>query len=102
MHNHQLLSANSKYGTVTITENDTFTIEGVVVSSVRLFKKVASKAADELFREGIRFYKIGVGLLDLSDGRMQQLDMLNENPSNDKLNAVFDSLNKNMALIQSS
>ncbi|WP_308412913.1 DUF4113 domain-containing protein, partial [Vibrio parahaemolyticus] len=25
---------------------------------------------------------------------MQQLDMLNENPSNDKLNAVFDSLNK--------
>ncbi|EHK2889613.1 LexA family protein [Vibrio parahaemolyticus] len=39
MYNRQLLSANPKYGTVTITDADTFTIEGVVVSSVRMFKK---------------------------------------------------------------
>lgn len=63
-------------------------------SDVTHLSQVASNAADELFREGVRFYKIGVGLLDLSDGTMQQLDMLNENPSNDKLNAVFDSLNR--------
>ncbi|HDM8221966.1 TPA: Y-family DNA polymerase [Vibrio campbellii] len=63
-------------------------------SDITHLSQVASNAADELFREGVRFYKIGVGLLDLSDGRMQQLDMLNDNPSNDKLNAVFDSLNR--------
>ncbi|MCK8072473.1 S24 family peptidase [Vibrio sp. 1CM23M] len=37
--NRQLLSANSNYSSVTISESDTFTIEGVVVSSVRMFKK---------------------------------------------------------------
>ncbi|XNJ88734.1 LexA family protein [Vibrio cyclitrophicus] len=35
----QLLSANSNYSSVTISESDTFTIEGVVVSSIRMFKK---------------------------------------------------------------
>jgi DNA polymerase V len=35
----ELMSANSKYSSVTISEEDTFTIEGVVVSSIRMFKK---------------------------------------------------------------
>ncbi|WP_343289642.1 translesion error-prone DNA polymerase V autoproteolytic subunit [Vibrio harveyi] len=39
MTNRQLLSANSKYSSVRITENDQFTIEGVVVGSIRMFKK---------------------------------------------------------------
>lgn len=63
-------------------------------SDITHLSQIASKAADELFKEGVRFYKIGVGLLDLSDGTMQQLDLLNESPSNDKLNKVFDGLNR--------
>ncbi|EGQ7798746.1 translesion error-prone DNA polymerase V autoproteolytic subunit [Vibrio parahaemolyticus] len=39
MTNRQLLSANSKYSSVTITENDQFTIEGIVVGSIRMFRK---------------------------------------------------------------
>lgn len=39
MTNRQLLSANSKYSSVRITENDQFTIEGVVVGSIRMFRK---------------------------------------------------------------
>uniref|UniRef100_UPI000B146C1F LexA family protein n=2 Tax=Vibrionaceae TaxID=641 RepID=UPI000B146C1F len=39
MNNRQLLSANPKYGSFHITENDTFTIEGVVIGSIRMFKK---------------------------------------------------------------
>jgi DNA polymerase V len=39
MTNRQLLSANSKYSSVTITENDQFTIEGIVVRSIRMFRK---------------------------------------------------------------
>lgn len=35
----ELLSANKQHSSVTISESDTFTIEGVVVSSIRLFKK---------------------------------------------------------------
>ncbi|NAZ53263.1 translesion error-prone DNA polymerase V autoproteolytic subunit [Vibrio toranzoniae] len=39
LNNRQLLSANAKYSSVKITENDQFTIEGVVVSSIRMFRK---------------------------------------------------------------
>ncbi|EHR0227808.1 translesion error-prone DNA polymerase V autoproteolytic subunit [Vibrio parahaemolyticus] len=39
MTNRQLLSANSKYSSVRITEDDQFTIEGVVVGSIRMFRK---------------------------------------------------------------
>ncbi|HCG6982076.1 LexA family protein [Vibrio diabolicus] len=39
MTNRQLLSANSKYSSVTITENDQFIIEGIVVGSIRMFRK---------------------------------------------------------------
>lgn len=39
MTNRQLLSANSKYSSVRITENDQFTIEGVVVGSIHMFRK---------------------------------------------------------------
>lgn len=62
-------------------------------SDVTQLSGVASRAAEEIFREDVRFYKIGVGLLDLIDGRMEQLDLLNENPNNEKLNNVFDKLN---------
>lgn len=63
-------------------------------SDITQLSKVAGDAAIQLFKEGVRYYKIGVGLLDLSDGRHEQFDLLNDKPSNDKLNTVFDSLNK--------
>ncbi|HCG6982077.1 Y-family DNA polymerase [Vibrio sp. Y42_MX_L11] len=63
-------------------------------SDITQLSKVAGEAAEQLFKEGVRYYKIGVGLLDLSDRRNEQLDLLNDKPSNDKLNSVFDSLNK--------
>jgi len=63
-------------------------------SDITQLLKVASEATEQLFKEGVRYYKIGVGLLDLCDGRNEQLDLLNDKPSNDKLNNVFDSLNK--------
>lgn len=39
MNNRQLLSANAKYSSVTINDHDMFTIEGVVVASIRMFRK---------------------------------------------------------------
>ncbi|WP_417500405.1 DUF4113 domain-containing protein [Methylophaga sp.] len=55
--------------------------------------KIASEAASKLFKPGVRYYKIGVGLIELTDGRHEQLDLLNPNPGNDKLMQVFDALN---------
>jgi DNA polymerase V len=48
----------------------------------------------ELFQEGVRFYKIGVGLIELVDGRHEQKDLFNTVPNNEALMAVFDGLNK--------
>ncbi|PFG58019.1 DNA polymerase V [Vibrio sp. ES.051] len=55
--------------------------------------KIASEATSQLFKPDVRYYKIGVGLIELVDGRHEQLDLLNSNSGNDKLMQVFDALN---------
>lgn len=55
--------------------------------------QVVTKLTDELFQENVRFYKIGVGLLDLTDGVHEQADLFNANPNNPKLMKVYDALN---------
>ncbi|HHG3324336.1 TPA: Y-family DNA polymerase [Vibrio parahaemolyticus] len=62
-------------------------------SDVTQITRIASKLAMELYQEGVRFYKIGVGLLDLTDGRNEQPDLFNQNPNNPKLMGVYDALN---------
>lgn len=62
-------------------------------SDTALLVKVATKAAKQLFKPGVRYYKIGVGLIELVDGRNAQQDLFNPNPGNDRLMDVFDSLN---------
>ncbi|EDM67915.1 Nucleotidyltransferase/DNA polymerase involved in DNA repair [Moritella sp. PE36] len=63
-------------------------------SDVTQITKVATQLANDLFQDGVRFYKIGVGLIDLVDGRYEQQDLFNPAPSNDKLMDVFDHLNQ--------
>lgn len=62
-------------------------------SDTTLLVKVATEATKQLFKPGVRYYKIGVGLIELVDGRHTQQDLFNPNQGNDKLMAVFDSLN---------
>ncbi|HCH0249091.1 TPA: Y-family DNA polymerase [Vibrio parahaemolyticus] len=62
-------------------------------SDVTQITRIASSLANQLYQEGVRFYKIGVGLLDLTDGRNEQPDLFNQNPNNPKLMGVYDSLN---------
>lgn len=54
---------------------------------------VATKAAKELFREGVRYYKIGVGLIQLLEEKHYQNDLFNQKPDNDELMKVFDGIN---------
>ncbi|AXX63373.1 Y-family DNA polymerase [Vibrio vulnificus] len=55
--------------------------------------QVATCAAEALFQEGIRYYKIGAGLISLIDGKHYQNDLFNETPVNDELMHVLDSIN---------
>ncbi|WP_407332557.1 Y-family DNA polymerase [Enterovibrio sp. 27052020O] len=47
-----------------------------------------------LFREGVRYYKVGVGLIELANGKHVQPDMFNSQPGNAKLMKAFDGLNQ--------
>ncbi|MFA0555787.1 Y-family DNA polymerase [Vibrio sp. 10N.222.55.A1] len=63
-------------------------------SDVTQITKAATLLAEELFCEDVRFYKIGVGLLDLTDGKNEQSDLFNPMPNDPKLMSVYDSLNQ--------
>ncbi|EJL6366588.1 Y-family DNA polymerase [Vibrio cholerae] len=55
--------------------------------------QAASRLAEQLFQQDVRFYKIGVGLIDLVDGQHEQPDLFNLTPNNPKLMSVYDTLN---------
>ncbi|MCG7498818.1 Y-family DNA polymerase [Vibrio sp. Of7-15] len=55
---------------------------------------VVTKLAKQLYKPGVKYYKLGVGLLDLSDGTHEQLDLLNPTQNNVALMGVFDDINK--------
>ncbi|MDN3683245.1 DNA polymerase V subunit UmuC [Vibrio tapetis subsp. quintayensis] len=63
-------------------------------SDVTQITKAATLLAEELFCEDVRFYKIGVGLLELTDGKHEQSDLFNPMPNDPKLMSVYDSLNQ--------
>ena len=63
-------------------------------SDVTQITKAATLLAEKLFCEDVRFYKIGVGLLDLTDGKNEQSDLFNPMPNDPKLMSVYDSLNQ--------
>ncbi|MEZ8130373.1 Y-family DNA polymerase [Enterovibrio norvegicus] len=48
----------------------------------------------QLFQEGVRYYKVGVGLLDLVDAKHVQPDLFNTQPGNPALMQAFDGLNQ--------
>ncbi len=63
-------------------------------ADVTQITQVVSELTAQLFSEGVRFYKVGVGLLDLVDGRQEQADLFNPAPNNTPLMSVFDGLNQ--------
>lgn len=55
--------------------------------------KGVSEVVNELFVMGVRYYKVGVGLLDLTDAKHQQLDMFDKPMSKPELMQTIDKLN---------
>ncbi|ENJ0996282.1 Y-family DNA polymerase [Vibrio vulnificus] len=62
-------------------------------ADVNQLTQAASKLAEQLFQQDVRFYKIGVGLIGLVDGQNEQPDLFNLIPNNPKLMNVYDTLN---------
>ncbi|TOB49156.1 nucleotidyltransferase [Vibrio parahaemolyticus] len=48
------------------------------------------------FQQDVRFYKVGVGLINLVEEQYEQPDLLNLNPNNPKLMNVYDTLNNQL------
>jgi DNA polymerase V len=63
-------------------------------ADVTQITSIASALAEQLYQEDVSFYKIGVGLLDLTDGRNEQPDLFNQTPNNPKLMGIYDALNQ--------
>lgn len=55
--------------------------------------RAMTAAAPKLFRQGVRYYKIGVGLLDLVSEKYNQFDLFNAPPANPQLMQALDSIN---------
>ncbi|MEE1981387.1 Y-family DNA polymerase [Shewanella xiamenensis] len=55
--------------------------------------RAMSVVAPKLFRQGVRYYKIGVGLLDLVSEKYRQFDLFNAPPANPQLMRTLDSVN---------
>ena len=61
-------------------------------STIELTQAV-TKASISLFREGVRYYKIGIGLLDLTSEKHCQYDLFNQPTTAPELMNVLDELN---------
>ncbi|MCZ4311060.1 Y-family DNA polymerase [Vibrio pomeroyi] len=62
-------------------------------ADVTQITKAATELAKELYRDGVRYYRIGVGFIELVDGEHEQGDLFNPTPNDEKLMQVFDGLN---------
>jgi DNA polymerase V len=52
-----------------------------------------TSALARIYRQGLRYYKVGIGLLDLSPNRHTQLDLFNDSKDNPEVMRVLDQLN---------
>ncbi|WP_158769829.1 Y-family DNA polymerase [Paraglaciecola sp. L1A13] len=62
-------------------------------SDTRNIIKVVEAAMSQLFKSGVRYYKCGVGLIDLHDQGLVQFDMFNPSNDNPQLMACMDTIN---------
>ncbi len=87
-----IFAANSPFDDKPVSLHSTIRFTCSTHCSVEMTQAVF-KAAIELFQPGVRYYKIGVGLLDLIDEHQVQLDLFNPPKHNPALMQVLDGLN---------
>ena len=65
----------------------------VPTSDTGVMAGIASQLAGQLFHKGVRYYKCGVGLLDISGATPQQTDLFTESKDRPQLMLCLDSIN---------
>ncbi|CAH0533103.1 Protein UmuC [Vibrio stylophorae] len=63
------------------------------VNDVCVLNQVISSVMPRLYERGVRYYKVGVGLVDLVDVRYDQLDLFAPPPPNPALMQMLDGVN---------
>lgn len=63
-------------------------------SDTTVITQAVRQLAEQMFKPDVRYYKVGVGLVDLIDGKHAQIDWLNPNPDDPRLMKVLDGLNQ--------
>ncbi|WP_261924925.1 DUF4113 domain-containing protein [Shewanella sp. NFH-SH190041] len=66
----------------------------VATADSTILSQTVTRLAKDLFRPGIRFYKIGVGLIELHNSRHSQDDLFSPDPSKYQLMNALDGLNR--------
>jgi DNA polymerase V len=56
--------------------------------------KAINENIDSLFHTGIQYYKVGIGLLNLSSEKNQQFELFSEPKSDDRVMKVMDNINQ--------
>lgn len=66
-----------------VPSSDTLVLAGIV-----------SQASHKLFRQGVQYYKIGVGAVDLAEDKFFQMDLLSVDASKPQLMQTLDAVNE--------
>jgi DNA polymerase V len=65
----------------------------VPTSDSRVIMAACSEAVDTIFKKGIKFYRCGIGLLDISDATNVQHDLFSQSQDSPELMRLMDSIN---------
>lgn len=65
----------------------------VPTADSRVIMAACTAAVESIFKQGIRFYRCGIGLLDLSDATAYQHDLFSLSPDNPELMRLMDNIN---------
>ena len=66
----------------------------VPTSDSRILANAVSEVMPHLFADNVRFYKAGIGAIDLVSEQFMQRDLFTPNPDNKKLMASMDGINR--------
>jgi DNA polymerase V len=65
----------------------------VPTSDTRIIMRVIDDAISNLFQSGVRYYRCGVGLVDLHCEHLYQFDLFSQSSDNPKLMSCIDNIN---------
>jgi len=66
----------------------------VPTSDSRLIMAACSEAVDAIFKKGVRFYRCGIGLMDLCDADSYQHDLFSQSKDSPELMRIMDTINQ--------